>query len=66
MYVTFSLNLVSDLVKQMGDEKQSDDTQSDLSNATESLKIDGDQKENGDSKSDKVKGNNYYNALFLM
>ncbi|XP_075973161.1 autophagy-related 12 [Anticarsia gemmatalis] len=39
----------------MGDEKQPDDTQSDLSNATESLKIE-DQKENGDaSKSDKVK-----------
>ncbi|CAH0579532.1 unnamed protein product [Chrysodeixis includens] len=40
----------------MGDEKQTDDTQSDLSNATESLKIEGDQKENGDStKNDKVK-----------
>ncbi|PZC75301.1 autophagy protein 12-like [Helicoverpa armigera] len=40
----------------MGDEKQPDDAQSDLSNATESLKIEGDQKENGDaSKSDKVK-----------
>ncbi|XP_047024220.1 autophagy protein 12-like [Helicoverpa zea] len=40
----------------MGDEKQPDDAQSDLSNATESLKIEVDQKENGDaSKSDKVK-----------
>lgn len=40
----------------MGDEKQADDVQSDLSNATESLKIEGDQKENGDaSKSDKIK-----------
>lgn len=40
----------------MGDEKQTDDVQSDLSTATESLKADGDQKENGDtSKSDKVK-----------
>lgn len=40
----------------MADEKQSDDVQSDLSNATESLKIEGEQKENGDpSKSDKVK-----------
>ncbi|KAJ8729827.1 hypothetical protein PYW07_016865 [Mythimna separata] len=40
----------------MGDEKQTDNVPSDLSNATESLKIEGDQKENGDaSKSDKVK-----------
>ncbi|KAJ8728431.1 hypothetical protein PYW08_016816 [Mythimna loreyi] len=40
----------------MGDEKQTDNVQSDLSNATESLKIEGEQKENGDaSKSDKVK-----------
>ncbi|XP_026729149.1 autophagy protein 12-like [Trichoplusia ni] len=40
----------------MGDEKQTDDTQSDLSIATESLKLEGDQKENGDStKTDKVK-----------
>lgn len=40
----------------MGDEKQPDDAQTDLSSATESLKIEADQKENGDAtKSDKVK-----------
>ena len=40
----------------MGDEKQTDDGQSDLSTATESLKLEGDQKDSGDtSKSDKVK-----------
>lgn len=45
----------------MGDEKQTDDAQSDLSNATESLKLEGDQKENGDStKTDKVK------SLYLL
>lgn len=45
----------------MGDEKQTDDTQSDLSIATESLKLEGDLKENGEStKTDKVK------SLYLL
>ncbi|KAJ0177487.1 hypothetical protein K1T71_007496 [Dendrolimus kikuchii] len=40
----------------MSDDKQEDVQHTDLSSATESLKIDGDHKENGDSgKSDKVK-----------
>ncbi|KAH9633071.1 hypothetical protein HF086_010180 [Spodoptera exigua] len=41
----------------MGDDKQTDDVQSDLSQATESLKIESEQKDNGDaSKGDnKVK-----------
>ncbi|XP_068631932.1 autophagy protein 12-like [Battus philenor] len=39
----------------MADEKAGDEQQTDLSSATENLKIEGGNKENGDGKSDKVK-----------